>query len=491
MINNWLTVKRFTIIANLLLFLIFTSIVILQNINRVTDSARNRINELLPNFYLTETYLAEYGLQEEFLKNQFGKLPMPYEYLIIMDSDSSYQNIAYNKLTKNSHYHGKDKRYIPVISWFLNHIQEDIFVKDGLSNKEIKVELYQNNSCVMAEFGQAIRTDAFNGNLYSKINLSAVLIEDFKGILIQNLYLYAIIFIFFLLFQLLLYEFIFKPLSKMTNHYKQTNKFNITPYCMNGMMLREMEELNNVTNNSVKKMLAVTDETHAFLEEIVHEVRNPAHNIKNTIEYLEDVIETDIHPEIREGLFHIKNESSNIDSLLNGIKISHELYYLGGNPPDCYINPKEFIEPLITAYMRNYPSYSFIFQNNVNHHTKIWIDEYSFELVMQNLLSNAVKYSKKGSIIYIGLRENKLDDTINIDVTNTGTNIKYTNINKIFNKYVRLSKTKQNTSGSGIGLWIVKRVAEIYDMSIDVNSTNDSATFILKFKHIKQDKEND
>ena len=468
------------------MFLIFSGIVVLQNINRVTDAARHRINELLPNFYLTQTYLAENGIEEDFLKNKFGKLPMPYEFLVIMDKDSSYQNIAYNNLTKSSHYEGKDKRYIPIISWFLNQIQEDIYVKDGLSNKKLKVELYPNNSCVMAEFGQAIHTEAFNGELYSKINLSAVLIEDFKGILTQNIYLYAIMFIFFLLFQLLLHEFIFNPLSKMTNHYKLKNKFNITPHSMDGFMLREMEELNEVTNNSVKKMLAVTDETHAFLEEIVHEVRNPAHNIQNTIEYLEDLIDTETHPEIKESLFHIKNESSNIDALLNGIKISHELYYLGGNPPDSYIYPKEFIEPLITAYMRNHPPYHFVFHHNVTDYTRIWIDEYSFELVMQNLLSNAVKYSKSGSTIYVGLRENKIDNTVNIDVTNTGADIHYSNINKIFDKYVRLSKAKQITSGSGIGLWIVKRVAEIYDLGIDVNSTGHSVTFSLKFKHIKK-----
>ena len=59
-------------------------------------------------------------------------------------------------------------------------------------------------------------------------------------------------------------------------------------------------------------------------------------------------------------------------------------------------------------------------------------------------------------------------------------------INKIFDKYVRLSKAKQITSGSGIGLWIVKRVAEIYDLGIDVNSTDHSVTFSLKFKHIDQ-----
>ncbi|WP_181161987.1 MULTISPECIES: sensor histidine kinase KdpD [Bacillaceae] len=488
MTKNWLTVKRFTILSNILMFLIFTGIVLLQNINRVNDYAKHRINEVLPNFYLVETHLAEYGLQEDFLNDKFGKLPGAYEYMMILDNDSSYQNIAYNQTSKNINiYEGKDKKYLPIIKWLLGQSREDIYVKDGLSDKKIKVEFYEVNGSVIAEIEHAIHTEAFNGQLYTKINLSVLLIEDFKEILITNGYLYLIIFIFFFLFQALLFETIFKPLSKMTNHYKLKNKFNITPHFMNDYMLREMEELNNVTNSSVEKMLAVTDETHAFLEEIVHEVRNPAHNIKNTIEYLEDLIETDTLPEIKEGLFHIKNESSNIDSLLKGIKLSHELYYLGGNPPDSWIEPKSCIEPLMAAYMRNYPSYTFIFNDNVSKTTKIWIDEYSFELVMQNLLSNAVKYSTKESTIFVGIRENKLDNTINIDVTNTGSSIHYSNINKIFDKYVRLSMAKQITSGSGIGLWIVKRVSEIYDVNIDVNSTNQSATFSLKFKHIKQE----
>lgn len=487
MTKNWLTVKKFTILSNILLFLIFTGIVLLQNINRVNDYAKHRINEVLPNFYLVETYLAEYGLQEDFLNDKFGKLAGAYEYMMILDHDSSYQNISYNPTTKNINiYEGKDKKYLPIIKWFLNQNQDEFFVADGLSDKKIKVEFYEVNGSVIAGIEHDIQTEAFNGQLFTKINLSVLLIEDFKEILITNAYIYSIIFIFFFLFQALLFETIFKPLSKMTNHYKLKNKFNITPHFMNDYMLREMEELQDVTNSSVEKMLAVTDETHAFLEEIVHEVRNPAHNIKNTIEYLEDLIDNETHPEIKEGLFHIKNESSNIDSLLTGIKLSHELYYLGGNPPDSWIEPKGCIEPLMAAYMRNYPSYTFILNNNVSPTAKVWIDEYSFELVLQNLLNNAVKYSASGSTIFVGIRENKLDNTINIDVTNTGSTILYSNINKIFDKYVRLSKAKKITSGSGIGLWIVKRVSEIYDINIDVSSTDQSATFSLKFRHIKQ-----
>ena len=401
MTNNWLTIKRFTIVSNTLLFLIFTSIVLLQNINRVNEYAKHRINEMLPNFYLVETYLSEYGLQEEFLNGKFSKLPEAYEYIVIMDNDSSYQNIAYNQSTKNVHYEGNDKIYLPVIKWFLNQNQEDIFVKDGLSDEKIKVYFYEINGSIIAQISNAIQTEAFNGEVHSKINLSALLIDDFKDIVVSNAYLYAIIFIFFLLIQWLLYEFIFKPLLKLTNHYKKKNKFNMKPHYIDEFMLKEMEELNQVTNNSVDKMLAVTEETHAFLEEIVHEVRNPAHNIKNTIEYMEDLLESETHPEIKESLFHIKNESNNIDSLLNGIKISHELYYLGGNPPDSWIEPKCFIEPLVAAYMRNFPDNTFIFNDSVSEHSNVWIDEYSLELVMHNLLSNAVKYSKQGSTVFV------------------------------------------------------------------------------------------
>ena len=101
MTKNWLTVKRFTILSNILLFLIFTGIVLLQNINRVNDYAKHRINEVLPNFYLVETHSAEYGLQDDFLNDKFGKLPGAYEYMMILDNDSSYQNIAYNQTSKN------------------------------------------------------------------------------------------------------------------------------------------------------------------------------------------------------------------------------------------------------------------------------------------------------------------------------------------------------------------------------------------------------
>lgn len=101
------------------------------------------------------------------------------------------------------------------------------------------------------------------------------------------------------------------------------------------------------------------------------------------------------------------------------------------------------------------------------------------EIIFNNLISNAVKYNVNNGHVYC--RINKKENKIIIEVEDTGIGMTEEEISKLFNEFVRIKneKTKYIT-GSGLGLSILKRITEIYNGEINVESKeNEGSTFTV------------
>jgi signal transduction histidine kinase len=102
-------------------------------------------------------------------------------------------------------------------------------------------------------------------------------------------------------------------------------------------------------------------------------------------------------------------------------------------------------------------------------------DPTDMEIIFNNLVSNSVKYNKRGgkSEIIIDYDEN---DVI-IVFSDTGIGITETDRENLFTEFVRIKNEKtRNISGSGLGLSIVKKVIELYNGIITVDSVPDVGT---------------
>ena len=92
---------------------------------------------------------------------------------------------------------------------------------------------------------------------------------------------------------------------------------------------------------------------------------------------------------------------------------------------------------------------------------ELLIDPIKIARMMDNLISNAIKYNKRGGEIKIVLREEYLV------VSDTGIGIKKEKLNAVFDRYSRFTNS---VGGFGIGLNIVKSIADTYHLNITVNS---------------------
>jgi two-component system, sensor histidine kinase and response regulator len=118
---------------------------------------------------------------------------------------------------------------------------------------------------------------------------------------------------------------------------------------------------------------------------------------------------------------------------------------------------------------------------NCNDRISLKADKQEMEFVFNNLLSNAVKYNKQGGRIDIGLHKEKSE--VLVSVTDTGIGMRKEDIDKLFEEFVRIkSEQTKHISGTGLGLSLVKKIADLYNAPIIVESEpNVGTTFTIRF----------
>jgi len=106
---------------------------------------------------------------------------------------------------------------------------------------------------------------------------------------------------------------------------------------------------------------------------------------------------------------------------------------------------------------------------------------YDLEIVLNNLLSNAVKYNKENGTVY--LKITKEETEIKMEITDTGIGMTQDEMEQLFMEFVRIKNEKtKNITGSGLGLSIIKKITDIYNGTVTVDSQPEQGTtFTVKF----------
>jgi len=103
------------------------------------------------------------------------------------------------------------------------------------------------------------------------------------------------------------------------------------------------------------------------------------------------------------------------------------------------------------------------------------LDEKLLRHILTNLLSNAVKYSPAGSTVSLQLAER--DGAALIEVRDQGIGIPLEDQARMFESFHRASNVG-NRQGTGLGLVIVKKAAELHGGTISIDSKVDTGTRI-------------
>lgn len=98
-----------------------------------------------------------------------------------------------------------------------------------------------------------------------------------------------------------------------------------------------------------------------------------------------------------------------------------------------------------------------------------------FQILLSNLIANAIKYNKKGGKLIFTIEKNTLT------IEDSGVWIESVHHTKVWERFYKVIDV-HNTQGSGIGLSLVKKIADTYGWTIKIESKKGEFTrFTIRF----------
>jgi signal transduction histidine kinase len=113
----------------------------------------------------------------------------------------------------------------------------------------------------------------------------------------------------------------------------------------------------------------------------------------------------------------------------------------------------------------------------------VWGDASKLTQVISNLIDNSIKYTKTGTIT-VSMHKMQKEGVARIEIRDTGIGMDKGTLDKVFEKFTRGENAREvNSSGSGLGLFIVKTFVEAHKGRIWIESggLGKGSVFIVEF----------
>ena len=202
-------------------------------------------------------------------------------------------------------------------------------------------------------------------------------------------------------------------------------------------------------------------ERREFVSTVSHELRTPLTTMNSYIEALEEGVleDKELAPQFIDT---IHKETTRM------IRMVNELIQLGKMDIKEEHYEKEFIdinkmlEQITDRFALTHPEKNFI--KHISK-TPIFVegDQDKLTQVFDNIVNNAIKYSPNGKNITIRVRQNYHHNRVSISIKDEGVGIPLVHIDKIFNRFYRVDKSRQRSmGGTGLGLALAKTIVEAH-----------------------------
>lgn len=192
-----------------------------------------------------------------------------------------------------------------------------------------------------------------------------------------------------------------------------------------------------------------------FLVDASHELNNPLASIIMASE----IIDRENKSEISEILL---KESQRMKNVINNI-IEHSKV----QTIDFEMNDID-LSKLCDSYSTVYSHKDIVFTVDIEDGIVVNGNYELLDRMFKNIIDNAFNYTIKGSINVI---LKTVDNVVTCYVIDSGIGIKKDDVDKVFERFYRADTSRtRSTGGSGIGLAIVKEIALVHDIVINVES---------------------
>ena len=247
--------------------------------------------------------------------------------------------------------------------------------------------------------------------------------------------------------------------------------------------ISEIKKAEQIIQNEITKLRELDQLKNEFIVRTSHELKTPLVSICGSVEFLLNYIKEDFSMKSRAHLETINSGGKRLRKLVDNMldilriesrkfEINVETINLGNTIKKCIFDLKYLAEER-----------EITISTSLQHELYVKVDEVKIEQVLVNLLSNALKYTPPYG--HISISSEQAQGYINIKFTDTGAGFTVEEKTIVFEKFGKIERYGKGmdiiTEGSGIGLYLSKKIVELHGGKIRLESEgkNKGSTFIV------------
>lgn len=285
-----------------------------------------------------------------------------------------------------------------------------------------------------------------------------VIHETYKAIIIPSLIQFPLMSIIIWL----LTGYGFRPLSRISDLIQKRKVGFLSPIPP-GDAPDEIKSLVTALNDLMRRLDAAMETQRRFTADAAHELRTPLTTVRLQL----DLLKRAQSEEERDAAVQSLEQG-----VARSIHLVQQLLELARQEPDAAARPLVHVDLAALADQAALEQEPLARAKSITLHSslekaEIAGDAAHLKILIGNLLNNAIAYTSDGGTVELVTRRARDGLTI-LEVSDTGIGIPEGERHRVFDRFYRVVGT--GTSGSGLGLSIVKSIAERHNAGIEISS---------------------
>ncbi len=228
---------------------------------------------------------------------------------------------------------------------------------------------------------------------------------------------------------------------------------------------------------AVRRQIKLSAQQQDFMIAITHELKTPIAVTKLNLETLRKRRLDEFQQE--RLIQNTLQEANRLNDLCNNMLLASQMDTGGYRLTKEDVNLSELVNNAVQDFRYRFPRRSI--ESLVGDNIFFFGDALLLQLAINNLIENALKYSPKEKPVLVTLQ--KVEGGSRFEVIDAGTGISNTEKKKVFDKFYRIgTEIARQTKGTGLGLYLTKKIAE--DHAAEITVTDNSPTgsiFVIRF----------
>jgi two-component system sensor histidine kinase QseC len=260
-----------------------------------------------------------------------------------------------------------------------------------------------------------------------------------------------------------------KPLQQLKQEVKQRTANRLEPVDMAGVP-EEVVPLVTALNELFARLEDAFQSERRFTADAAHELRTPLAALKIQAQVaLRSKNETERSNALENVLHGVGRATRLVEQLLTLARVDPETAVAGFKQVDLHGLAVSVMADV--EYLAHTKKIEMLLEEGQAH--QVLGDDAQLALLLRNLLDNAIRYTPAGGSVSVKVSD---FNGVNIEVRDTGPGIPETERKKVLQRFYRI--TGSGEEGSGLGLSIVRRIAELHGARLELTD-NESGQGLL------------